>query len=172
MPRVGKRTRHLRKIAQEAQQSAPADPVNQKQDDNVVLVPVQEGHCLNILPELSRDLQEWNAMLEEPDSDGPADDDTDDEDWQAIGRTLSRNEDWKELQTSMQLAGASVKRIKPRDGTTRQNIHHRNSILKEAAKGTPSLFTFGFTGRKESAPGKETTISQAEPPGTQIETRC
>ncbi|KAI1292766.1 hypothetical protein EDD11_008584, partial [Mortierella claussenii] len=99
MPRVKKLTRHLRQIAQGARRPATIAPVNQKQEENVVYAPVQEGDLLNPIQELSRDMEEWNAMLAEPDSDGPVEDETDDKDWQKITRTLGQNEDWSELLT-------------------------------------------------------------------------
>ena len=51
----------------------------------------------------------------------------------------------------MRLAATLVKTIKPRDGTTRQNLHHRKMVLKRAAVGTPPLSTFGFTAPTSTA---------------------
>lgn len=96
-------------------------------------MPVRVGYEIQ---ESSRDREEWNAVLAEPDSDGPAEDETDEEDWQEVRRTPGYNEDWSKLLMGMRLAAALVKPTKPRNGTTRQNLHHRKMVLKRAAVGT------------------------------------
>ena len=92
MPRVKKLTQHLRRIAQKPKPPPPIlDPVCQEQQEvSVIYVPVKAGYEIQ---ESSRDIEEWNAVLTESDSDGPAEDDTDDEDWQAVRRTLRNNEE-------------------------------------------------------------------------------
>ncbi|KAF8982588.1 hypothetical protein BGZ46_000992 [Entomortierella lignicola] len=90
---------------------------------------MKEGYEIQ---ESSRGRDEWNAVLAEPDSEGPAEDDTEDEDWQEVSRTLEYNEEWSELLMNMQLAADSMKTTKSRDGTTRQNLHHRKMVLKRA----------------------------------------
>ncbi|KAF9181702.1 hypothetical protein BGZ49_004806, partial [Haplosporangium sp. Z 27] len=138
MPRVKKQTQHLRRIARKARLHPILEQVYQEQqEENVINVPMKEGYEIQ---ESSRARNEWNAVLAEPDSEGPAEDDTEDEDWQEVSRTLEYNEEWSELLMSMQLAADSVKTTKPRDGTTRQNLHHRKMVLKRAVVGTlPSL---------------------------------
>ncbi|KAF9176872.1 hypothetical protein BGZ50_009505, partial [Haplosporangium sp. Z 11] len=63
----------------------------------------------------------------------------------------------------MRLAAASEKTTKPRDGTTRQNLHHRKMVLKRAAVGTPPLSTFGFTVPTLPAPRRKRVIQVTEP---------
>jgi len=163
IPRVKKLTQHLRRIARKAGPLPILEPVYQEQqEENVTYVPVIEGHEIW---ESSRDREEWNDVLAEPDSDGPAEDDTDDEDWQEVRRTLEYNGEWSELLTSMRLAAASVKTTKPRDGTTRQNSHHRKMVLKRAAVGTPPLSTFGFTVPTLTARRQKRVVQVAEPSG-------
>ncbi|KAF9397218.1 hypothetical protein BGZ76_008462, partial [Entomortierella beljakovae] len=151
MPRAKKQSRHLRSIA--VQRLKPITPTfNQElQDEDVIYVPVREGY--KILGS-SCDREEWDAILAEPDSDGPVETDTDEEDWQEVRRSLGKNEDWSEVLKIMQLAAADAKPIKPRDGNSRQNLHHRKMALKKAAVGTPPLSTFGFTASAPSAPRK------------------
>jgi hypothetical protein len=140
MPRVKKLTRHLRKIAQN--RNPLTHTRNQElQDENFIYKPVEDGHEMLIF-----DKEEWDAILAEPDSDGLAEDETEGEDWEETKRTLeSGGEVWSELYSTMQSAAAGLKPIKPRNGTTRQNLHHRNMVLKKAAEGTSPLSSFGFT---------------------------
>ncbi|KAF8957668.1 hypothetical protein BGZ46_002110 [Entomortierella lignicola] len=146
MPRVKKTTLRLRSIAQKTKPLTPkpltANLSQELQDENVIYVPVREVYEVQ---EFSRDREEWDVILAEPDSDGPADDDTDGEDWREIRKPLRLDEDWSELIKKMQSAAAAVKATKPHDGTTRQNLHRRKMILKKAAAGTSPLSTFGFT---------------------------
>ncbi|KAG0002043.1 hypothetical protein BGZ79_003674, partial [Entomortierella chlamydospora] len=109
MPRVKKSTLHLRNIVRRRKLLTPepfTPTLNQGlEDENVIYVqPVREG---NEIQELSRDMEEWGAILAEPDSDGPVDDDTDEDDWQEARRTLESGEDWSGLLQKMQLAAAA-----------------------------------------------------------------
>ncbi|KAF8945705.1 hypothetical protein BGZ46_005975 [Entomortierella lignicola] len=79
MPRVKKQTQHLRRIAREPRPIPILEQVYQgQQEEKVIDVPMKEDYEIQ---ELSRDREEWNAILAEPDSNGPAEDDTEDEDW-------------------------------------------------------------------------------------------
>jgi len=145
MPRVKKLTQHLRRIARKAGPLPILEPVYQEQqEESITYVPVIEGHEI------------WESSRE---------DDTDDEDWQEVRRTLEYNGEWSELLTSMRLAAAPVKTTKPRDGTTRQNSHHRKMVLKRAAVGTPPLSTFGFTVPALTARRQKRVVQVAEPSG-------
>lgn len=154
MGRVAKRTQHLRGLAsKKARLHPPVKSVDQVHEENVVYVRVQEGQLLNPVPEeLSRDLEEWRDLFDEPESDGPVDSETDDEDWRALTQTLHQNEDWIDLKTRMQLASATVKKRKPHNGISRSNVYRRDQVRKEAAKGTAALTLFGFTSSKEPKP--------------------
>ncbi|KAG0004166.1 hypothetical protein BGZ79_010122, partial [Entomortierella chlamydospora] len=136
MGRIGKRRQHLRELAsKKTRLLPPINTTNQVQEENTIYVRVQESHPLNpIQEELTRDLEEWRTLLEEPESDGPADSETDDEDWRALRQTLSQNDDWDDLKTRMQLASATVTKRKPHNGTSRSNLYRRDQVRKKAAK--------------------------------------
>lgn len=151
MPRVKKLTRHLRNIARGLKPLTHTHS-QESQDEHIDYILPREGY--EILGS-SCDREEWDAVLAEPDSDGPVEDETEDEDWEEARRTFEYNEDSSDIFSRMKLAAAALKSIKPRDGTTRQNLHHRKMVLRKAAVGTLPLSSFGFT---VAAPKRERVI--------------
>ena len=94
MAPVSKQKRHLQQLALESKKRATTiNNILLKEKENVIFIRVQESHILDPIysseEERGQDSEEWSAVNAEPDSDGPADDDTDDEDWQSLQRTVS-----------------------------------------------------------------------------------
>ncbi|KAF9170286.1 hypothetical protein BGX21_004428, partial [Mortierella sp. AD011] len=86
--------RHLRQLAprkrvrlNEPQETAEIFPSQSSQGDIVAVEDVELGH----------NLKEWQDILDEPDSDGGSDDETDEEDWTSLKKCSVTG--WEDMQS-------------------------------------------------------------------------
>jgi hypothetical protein len=93
----------------------------------------------------------WASIEEENDSEPACDEDkTDDEDWSGLEKVSNKTLNWTELATEMQQAALDVNPTSSYIGTSRSAKYRKKVRLRDAAKGSSSLFSFGFTSTTNS----------------------
>lgn len=155
MPHFNKQKRHLSRIRSEEknkricarekrEELGGAEEITRSAD--VVYVSVTENIPLDIYDYAYDDGPEaWKLITEEDDSEAATDCDTEDEDWSINGKAPSKKEDWTNLTARMQEAALTETPVQRYVGNSRATIYRKKKILNDAAKGTKSLFSFGFS---------------------------
>ncbi|KAF9437920.1 hypothetical protein BGZ76_010550 [Entomortierella beljakovae] len=86
--------------------------------------PAEKGAEDKELTGSNRDKEEWDNILEEPDSESMRRLKEDN------SKKIEQHKNWEGLHSRMNSEAANIKSTKPRDGATKQNLHHRNMLLK------------------------------------------